>query len=158
MQAIRLDFAVHTDRYMEERNEYRHFVSIATRWRDNDLYGHVNNIEYYGYFDTAINLYLIQQGGLDIQAGALIGVCAESHCKFVTELAFPEIVEAGLRVEHLGRSSVRYGIGLFRTGSIAAAAEGWFVHVFVDRVSRRPAGLTPVLRTALEALQTGVQP
>ena len=143
---------------MAERHEYPHFVSIATRWRDNDLYGHVNNIEYYGYFDTAINLYLIQHGGLDIHSGALIGVCAESHCKFVTELAFPEIVEAGLRVEHLGRSSVRYGLGLFGAGSTMPAAEGWFVHVFVDRVSRRPAGLTPVLRAALEAIQTAVQP
>ncbi len=88
---------------------------------------------------------------------ALIGVCAESHCKFIAELAFPEVVEAGLCVEHLGRSSVRYGLGLFRAGSDAPAAEGWFVHVFVDRVSRRPAALTPGLRTALEALQTGVQ-
>ena len=142
---------------MAERNGYRHFVSIATRWRDNDLYGHVNNIEYYGYFDTAINLYLIERGGLDIYAGPLIGVCAESHCKFVAELAFPEIIEAGIRVEHLGKSSVRYGIGLFREGSVAAVAEGWFVHVFVDRVSRRPAGLSSVLRTALEDLQAGVQ-
>ncbi len=142
---------------MEERKKYRHFVSIATRWRDNDLYGHVNNIEYYGYFDTAINLYLIQQGNLDIRAGASIGVCAESHCKFVAEIAFPEVVEAGLCVEHLGRSSVRYGIGLFRDGTDALVAEGWFVHVFIDRVTRRPSELTPVLRTALEALQTGVQ-
>ncbi len=141
---------------MAERNKYRHFVPLATRWRDNDLYGHVNNIEYYGYFDTAINLYLIRHGGLDIHAGALIGVCAESHCKFVSELAFPETVEAGIRVEHLGKSSVRYGIGLFRDGSDAAAAEGWFVHVFVDRGSRRPAALTPVLRAALEELWTGV--
>ena len=140
---------------MAERKEYGHFVSIATRWRDNYLYGHVNNIEYYGYFDTAINLYLIQQGGLDIHSGALIGVCAESHCKFVAEFAFPEVVEAGLRVEHVGNSSVRYGIGLFRNGVATAAAEGWFVHVFVDRVSRRPAPLTPVLRGALEALQIG---
>ena len=143
---------------MAERSEYKHFVSIPTRWRDNDLYGHVNNIEYYGYFDTAINLYLIERGRLDIHAGASIGVCAESHCRFLAELAFPEIVEAGLRVEHLGRSSVRYGIGLFRSGSDAAAAEGWFVHVFVDRVSHRPAELTPVLRAALEQLRPEVQP
>ena len=142
---------------MTERNEYRHFVSIPTRWRDNDLYGHVNNIEYYGYFDTAINLYLIQRGGLDIHHGASMGVCAESHCKFAAELAFPEVVDAGLRVEHLGHSSVRYGIGLFREGSVAAAAEGWFVHVFVVRVSRRPAPLTPVLREALEKLQMETQ-
>jgi acyl-CoA thioester hydrolase len=142
---------------MEERQKYRNFVSIATRWRDNDLYGHINNMEYYGYFDTAINLYLIQAGGLDIHAGALIGVCAESHCKFMAELAFPEVVQAGLYVEHLGRTSVRYGIGLFRAGSESPAAEGWFVHVFVDRETRRPAELTPILRTALEALQAGAQ-
>ena len=143
---------------MPERDAYKHFVSIATRWRDNDLYGHVNNIEYYGYFDTAINLYLIERGGLDIHAGASIGVCAESHCKFLAEFAFPEIVDAGLRVEHLGTSSVRYGLGLFPKGSSEAAAEGWFVHVFVDRVSRRPAPLAPELRSALEELQTRVQP
>ena len=139
---------------MDGREKYRHFTSIATRWRDNDLYGHVNNVEYYGYFDTAINLYLIQQGGLDIHRGTLIGVCAESHCKFLTELAFPETLEAGLCVEHLGRTSVRYGLGLFRAGCNTPAAEGWFVHVFVDRVSRRPSALMPTLRTALEALQT----
>ncbi len=142
---------------MEERSKYRHFVSIATRWRDNDVYGHVNNIEYYGYFDTAINLYLIERGGLDIREGALIGVCAESHCKFLAELAFPEVVEAGLRVEHLGRTSVRYGLGLFRAGTDEPAAEGWFVHVFVDRASRRPMDLTPRLRTAFEALETGAR-
>ncbi len=143
---------------MAERNEYKHFVPIPTRWRDNDLYGHVNNIEYYGYFDTAINLYLIERGQLDIHAGCSIGVCAESHCKFLAELAFPEVVDAGLRVEHLGRTSVRYGIGLFRSGSMAAAAEGWFVHVFVDRVSRRPAELSPVLRAALEQLKAEAHP
>ncbi len=143
---------------MAERSEYKHFVPIPTRWRDNDLYGHVNNIEYYGYFDTAINLYLIERGQLDIHAGGSIGVCAESHCKFLAELAFPEVVDAGLRVEHLGRTSVRYGIGLFRSGSMAAAAEGWFVHVFVDRVSRRPAELSPVLRAALEQLKAEAHP
>ncbi len=142
---------------MAERKEYKHFVSIATRWRDNDLYGHVNNIEYYSYFDTSINLYLIERGGLDIHAGASIGVCAESHCKFLAELAFPEIIEAGIRVEHLGKSSVRYGIGLFREGSVEAVAEGWFVHVFVDRASRRPAELSPILRSSLERLRLGVQ-
>ncbi len=140
---------------MAKRDAYKHFVSIPTRWRDNDLYGHVNNIEYYGYFDTAINLYLIEQGGLDIHAGALIGVCAESHCKFLAELAFPEIVDAGLRVEHLGNSSVRYGLALFRKDSAEAAAEGWFVHVFVDRTSRRPAMLTIEMRSALQALEMG---
>ncbi|HEV2647327.1 MAG TPA: thioesterase family protein [Acidobacteriaceae bacterium] len=138
---------------MTERKDYKHFTAIPTRWRDNDLYGHINNIEYYGYFDTVINLYLIAAGGLEIHGGSLIGVCAESHCKFSSELAFPETVDAGLRVENLGNSSVRYGIGLFRQGAKEAAAEGWFVHVFVDRTSRRPAPFAPAMRASLEALQ-----
>ena len=138
---------------MADRAEYSQFVSIPTRWRDNDVYGHVNNIEYYSFFDTAINLYLITHGKLDIRSGASIGVCAESQCKFLAELSFPETVDAGIRVDHLGTSSVRYGIGLFRAGENAAAAEGWFVHVFVDRSSRRPAPLEPAMRGALEALR-----
>ena len=137
---------------MAERADYPHFSSIATRWNDNDVYGHVNNVQYYSYFDTVINAYLIQSGALDVISGPLIGVCAESHCKYLTELSFPETVEAGLRVEHLGRSSARYGIGLFRAGNAQAAAEGWFVHVFVDRLTRRPAPLTAELRKALEQL------
>ena len=141
---------------MAERNKYKHFLSIGTRWRDNDIYGHVNNIEYYSYYDTVINSYLIASGGLDIHRGTLIGVCAESHCKFLAELSFPETLEAGLCVEHLGTSSVRYGIGLFRSGVDAAAAEGWFVHVFVDRSTRRPSPLTAALRAALEALHIEV--
>ncbi len=139
---------------MAERTEYRHFTPIATRWNDNDVYGHVNNVQYYSYFDTVINAYLIESGSLDFIAGSLLGVCAESHCKFSSELSFPETVEAGLRVEHLGRTSVRYGIGLFRAGQAQAAAEGWFVHIFVDRSTRRPAPLTPALRQALEALSS----
>ncbi len=137
---------------MTERADYRHHSQIATRWSDNDVYGHVNNVQYYSYFDTIINEFLIRAASLDFQAGPLIGVCAESHCKYISELAFPETIDAGLRVEHLGRSSVRYGIGLFRIGVTQAAAEGWFVHVFVDRIGRRPAPLTPQLRTALAAI------
>lgn len=138
---------------MAERKDYRHFTAIPTRWHDNDMYGHVNNIEYYSYFDTAINLYLIATGGLDIHAGSVIGVCAESRCKFISGFSFPEKVDAGIRVEHLGTSSVRYGIGLFSQGVAAAAAEGWFVHVFVSRASRRPAPLTPALRASFEVLK-----
>jgi acyl-CoA thioester hydrolase len=138
---------------MAERSEYQHFSFIGSRWKDNDTYGHVNNVEYYSYFDTAINRYLIESGGLDIHAGSVIGICAESHCKFLAELSFPETVEVGLRVEHLGTTSVRYGIGLFREGSIHAVAEGWFVHVFVDRSTRRPSSLTSALRTALETVR-----
>ncbi len=137
---------------MSARSGYPHFQSITTRWKDNDVYGHVNNVEYYSYFDTVINTYLIREGGLDIHAGANIGLCVESHCKFEGPLAFPEIVEAGLRVVHIGKSSVRYEIGLFREGEAQAAAQGWFVHVFVDRAGRRPQAIPDSLRTALERL------
>jgi len=139
---------------MSQRDNYRHFLPLPTRWKDNDIYGHVNNVEYYSYFDTVINTYLILEGGLDIHGGGVIGVCAESHCKFLGELAFPETIDAGLRVEHLGNSSVRYGIGLFRPGSDVPAAEGWFVHVFVDRAERRPTPLPAPMRAALKKLRT----
>jgi acyl-CoA thioester hydrolase len=132
---------------------YPYRQTITTRWKDNDLYGHVNNVEYYSYFDSVINVYLIKIGGLDIHRGPVIGVCAESHCKFLDSLAFPDDVEAGLRVAHLGRSSVRYEIGLFRAGQQQPAAEGWFVHVFVDREERRPTPIPDSLRAALERLK-----
>jgi acyl-CoA thioester hydrolase len=134
------------------RDAYPHVLAIPTRWRDNDVYGHVNNVEYYAFFDTVINAWLIREGGLDIHRGKIIGVCAESHCAFRGSFAFPETVEAGLRVGHLGRSSVRYEIGLFHEGVAHAAATGWFVHVFVDRASRRPAEIPPPVRAALERL------
>lgn len=137
----------------EPRGAYRHFLTIATRWMDNDVYGHVNNVVYYSYFDTVINRYLVEAGGLDIARGETIGLCVESHCRYLAPLAFPEQVDAGLRVAHLGRSSVRYAIGIFRAGQDAPAAQGWFVHVFVDRASRRPAPLPEPLRAALERLQ-----
>jgi acyl-CoA thioester hydrolase len=137
---------------MNARSGYPHFQSITTRWKDNDVYGHVNNVEYYSYFDTVINTWLIREGGLDIHGGAVLGVCAESHCRFLDSLSFPDSVDAGLRVARIGRSSVRYEIGLFRGGSDSPAAEGWFVHVFVDRASRRPQDLPEPLRQALERL------
>lgn len=137
---------------MGNRADYRFFLPIATRWKDNDVYGHVNNVEYYSYFDTVINTYLIAEGGLDIHRGAVIGVCAESHCRFLGEIAFPETIAAGLRVEKLGNSSVRYGIGLFRDGRDEPAAEGWFVHVFVDRGSRRATPIPAAMREALQPL------
>lgn len=138
---------------MSARQGYAHWLDIPTRWKDNDVYGHVNNVEYYSYFDTVINTYLIQAGGLDIHRGEAIGVCAESHCKFLGEIAFPETIAAGLRVEHLGNSSVRYGIGLFRNRQEAPAAEGWFVHVFVDRHTRKAVPLPAQLREVLARLQ-----
>ena len=143
---------------MNARQAYPHFQTITTRWKDNDIYGHVNNVEYYSYFDTVINTWLIRQGGLDIQGGDAIGVCAESHCRFLDSLAFPDSVDAGLRVAKLGRSSVRYEIGLFREGSDTPAAEGWFVHVFVDRAERRPQAIAGTLRTALERLLVAGEP
>ena len=132
--------------------EYPHRLAIPTRWHDNDVYGHVNNVEYYAYFDTVINAYLIREGGLDIHAGSVIGVCAESHCEFRAPLAFPETVTAGLRVGQLGRSSVRYEIALFGEDGGEPAATGWFVHVFVERDTRRPAEIPERMRAALEAL------
>ena len=130
---------------------YPHVLEIPTRWMDNDVYGHVNNVVYYSYFDTVINEYLITQGGLDIHAGPVIGLCVESHCAYTAALAFPETVRAGLRVAKLGSSSVRYEIGLFGAGE-EPAAEGWFVHVFVDRETRRPAPIPDGIRAALERL------
>lgn len=134
------------------RDDYRHFLEIPTRWKDNDIYGHVNNVEYYSYFDTVINHYLITEGGLDIHEGETIGVCAESHCRFLAAVAFPASIEAGLRVAHLGGSSVKYEIGLFELAG-GPLAEGWFVHVFVDRTSRRPAGIPEGIRSALSNLE-----
>ena len=133
-------------------DDYPHVTDVPTRWHDNDVYGHVNNVEYYAFFDTVINAWLIEEGGLDIHRGAVIGLCAESHCAFHAPLAFPETVEAALRVGHLGRSSVRYEIGLFAAGRVDPAATGWFVHVFVDRETRRAVEIPPRLREALERL------
>jgi acyl-CoA thioester hydrolase len=131
---------------------YPHTLAIPTRWMDNDVYGHVNNVQYYSYFDTVINEYLIRAGGLDIHDGEVIGLCAESHCTYHAAIAFPDTVRAGLRVGELGRSSVRYEIGLFAGEQDEPAATGWFVHVFVDRATRRPAEIPEGLRTALERL------
>ncbi|HEX9104847.1 MAG TPA: thioesterase family protein [Polyangia bacterium] len=134
------------------KSDYPHRLAIATRWMDNDLYGHVNNVVYYSYFDTVINRWLIDEGGLDIQRGAVIGLCVESRCAYLRALAFPDALEAGLRVAHLGRSSVRYEIAIFAGSDDAAAAQGEFVQVFVDRVTRRPVDLPPRLRDALARL------
>ena len=136
----------------ESRSAYPHLSSISTRWADNDIYGHVNNVEYYSFFDTVINSWLIAEGGLDVHRGEVIGLCAESHCQFRAAVAFPDTVQAALRVAHLGRSSVRYEIALYREGEEPAIAVGWFVHVFVDRESRRPVEITPPLRGALQRL------
>ncbi len=137
---------------MAALGDYPHRLAIPTRWADNDVYGHVNNVQHYAFFDTVINQYLIEQGGLDIHGGDVIGLCVESHCSYMAPIAFPDMIDAGLRVEHLGTSSVRYAIGLFRQGEPDAVAEGWFVHVFVDRESRRSAPVPDGARRALSAL------
>jgi acyl-CoA thioester hydrolase len=135
------------------RADYRHFLAIPTRWMDNDLYGHVNNVIYYSYFDTVINTFLIERGGFDIHRGTVVGVAAESGCRFHASIAYPETVDAGLRVGHLGRSSVRYEIGLFRRDIEPAAAEGHFVHVFVERATQRPVEIPAGIRAALDAIK-----
>jgi acyl-CoA thioester hydrolase len=140
------------NRDLRPRDAYLMFSPVQTRWMDNDIYGHVNNVVYYSYFDTVINRFLIAEGGLDIERGSVIGVVAESHCRYSSGLAFPMDIDAGLLVSKLGRSSVRYEIGLFSAGSAIAAAEGWFVHVFVDRATRRPVPIPDRLRGALARL------
>jgi acyl-CoA thioester hydrolase len=134
------------------RAQYVHFLPIQTRWSDNDVYGHVNNVVYYSWFDTVVNEYLIAAGALDIQASAVVGLVVETQCNYFSELAFPQRVDAGLRVAHAGRSSVRYELALFAADSDAASAQGHFVHVYVDRASRRPVPLPPPLRAAVERL------
>jgi acyl-CoA thioester hydrolase len=132
------------------RGDFPHLLEIQTRWNDNDLYGHLNNVVYYAYFDTVINRYLIEQGGLDIDRGAAIGVCVESQCSFKHSVAFPDTLQAGLRVEKLGNSSVRYAIGIFH-GDVLCA-QGSFVHVFVNRGSRKPTPIPPQIRDALSRI------
>ena len=134
------------------RSAYRAFQTIATRWMDNDIYGHMNNVVHYSLFDTAVNGWLIGQGVLDIHEGARIGIVVETGCRYFSEMAFPDAVTAGIRVARLGTSSVRYEVGLFRNGEDIAAAEGFFVHVYVDRATRRPTPLEGQLRQALEGI------
>ena len=134
------------------RDAYAHFSRITTRWMDNDIYGHVNNVTYYSYFDTAVNRYLIEAGVLDIHAGEVIGLVIETHCNYFAPLAFPRNVDAGIRVAHIGKSRVRYEIGLFEEGEPLAAACGHFVHVYVDRDNRRPTALPEAFVAALQAL------
>jgi acyl-CoA thioester hydrolase len=135
------------------RADYGYFRSIATRWMDNDIYGHVNNVTYYSYFDTLIAHYLMEEGGLDPWSHEVIGMAVETGCRFHRSLAFPDMVHAGLRVGHLGRSSVRYEIGIFRNADEGACADGHFVHVFVDRGTQRPVAIPDRIRASLERLR-----
>ena len=136
----------------ETRSRFRKFVSIPTRWMDNDVYGHVNNVVYYSYFDTAVNGNLIAMTGQDIRELPALGIVAETSCRFLQELSFPETIEAGLRVARLGKRSVVYEIGLFRQGDDSPAALGRFVHVYVDREQRRPIPVPDLIRNALAEL------
>jgi len=136
----------------ELRDTYRHFQAIPTRWADNDIYGHVNNVVYYSYFDTVVNQYLIEQGVLDFVKSAVIGLVVETQCEYFAPLSFPDVVHAGLRVAKVGNSSVRYEIGLFRNDEQTASAQGYFVHVYVDRASRRSTAVPANMRAALEKL------
>ena len=134
---------------MNSRSDYRVHRLIPTRWMDNDTYGHVHNVVYYSWFDTVVNAWLIEQGLLDIHHGNPIGLVVETGCRYNRSVAFPEIVEAGLRIAKLGNSSVRWEVGLFTAGHEAPAAEGHFVHVYVDRETRRPAPLPDAWRQVL---------
>ncbi len=136
------------------RSAYRAFRSIPTRWMDNDAYGHVNNVVYYSWFDTAVNAWLVESGLLDIQHGSIIGLVVETGCRYFRSIAFPETVEAGIRIGRIGTSSVHWEVGLFTAGHDDAAAEGHFIHVYVDRATRRPCPLPPEWRAALAALDT----
>jgi acyl-CoA thioester hydrolase len=137
----------------DRRADYRHFDSISTRWMDNDAYLHVNNVVYYSYFDTAVTRLLIQQGGFDFATSPSIGLVVETQCRYFSPIAFPDQVHAGLRVGHLGTSSVRYELALFRNDEDAAAAQGHFVHVYVDRATNRPTPIGDSLRRLLSGLQ-----
>ena len=137
----------------EGREAYKAFRAITTRWMDNDAYGHVNNVVYYSWFDTVVNAHLIEEGALDIHAGEVIGLVVETQCNYFSPVEFPQTVEAGLRVAQMGKSSVRYEVGLFALGQPLTAAKGHFIHVYVDRSNRRPATLPARLRQVLEALR-----
>ena len=136
------------------RSDFRVFRAIPTRWHDNDAYGHVNNVIYYAWFDTAVNAWLVEGGFLDVSDSEAIGLVVETTCTYFESVAFPEIVEAGIVVERLGSSSVTYRIGIFRQGSELAAAQGRFTHVYVARASQKPVPIPAPLRAALAALQS----
>ena len=135
-----------------QRDDYRVFYPLTTRWADNDIYGHVNNVTYYAYFDTAANRYLIEEGGLDISDSSVVGYVVNSGCEYHAPVAYPDDLEAGLRVDRLGNSSVRYGIAIFRRGGAAAVAHGYFVHVFVERETDSAVAIPAGLRAALDKI------
>ena len=136
----------------DQRANYSYFTDITTRWMDNDIYGHVNNVVYYSYFDSVANKYLIEEGDLDIENSQVVGFVVASNCQYKSPIAYPQAINAGLRVNHLGNSSVEYGIGIFQEGSAVASAMGTFTHVFVDRSTDKPVAIPDSIRSALEAV------
>ena len=137
----------------ETRSAFAHFHRIETRWKDNDVFGHVNNVVYYSYFDTAVNAFLIEPGVLDLQRSTIVGLVAETQCRYYSSIAFPDTVYVGLRLAHLGTSSIRYEVGIFRNDDPVASAQGYFVHVYVDRESNRPVPMPAALVKAAERLR-----
>ena len=137
----------------EARSAFVHFCEITTRWMDNDAYRHVNNVVYYSFFDTAVNQHLIEQGLLDIEHSPAVGLVVENECRYFNSLAFPDKVTVGIRVSHVGTSSLKYELGIFRNDEDLESAHGNFVHVYVDRESNTPVPLPPPLRAAVMALQ-----
>lgn len=134
------------------RTAYKYEQLIPTRWMDNDVYGHVNNVNYYSFFDTAVNQFLIEKAGLDIHGGAVIGLVVETGCKYHAPISFPQTVTACIGVSHVGNSSVKYQIGLYVDDQSKPAAEGFFVHVYVDRQTRRPTSLPETMRACLNTI------
>lgn len=134
------------------RTDYLHFTALPTRWADNDAYGHVNNVAYYAFFDSAVNRHLIERGVLDIASSPVVGLVVETRCSYFAPMRFPDLVHVGMKVVHLGNSSVRYEIGLFRNDDAAACAVGQFVHVYTDRANNRPAPIPAPVRDVLRTL------
>lgn len=136
----------------QTRDRFAHFITITTRWMDNDVYRHVNNVVYYSFFDTAVNEYMLRMNVLDLQSSRTVSLVVETGCTYFAPISFPDAVHCGLRVAHLGTSSVRYEIGIFRNDDASAAAQGHFVHVCCDRATMQPTPMPPALRAALERL------
>ena len=136
----------------DQRNNYKYFTPITTRWMDNDIYGHVNNVVYYSYFDSVANQFLIEEGGLDIHSAEVIGFVVASNCQYKSPIAYPDKIDAGLRVNKLGNSSVEYGIAIFKQGAETASAVGTFTHVFVNRATDKSVAIPTQIRSALEKI------
>jgi acyl-CoA thioester hydrolase len=136
----------------DKRCDYKHFYAITTRWMDNDVYGHVNNVIYYSWFDTAVNQFLIANGALDIEQSPVVGLVIETQCNYFAPVSFPDLITIGIRVAKLGNSSVRYEVGVFREDEEEVAAQGHFVHVYVSRDTRRPVAIPDNMRTLLQSI------